>query len=106
MAKNDSEKKTYSKDMLIKIIARECRIDRHVVRKIYESLENNIASILSEADAYNNVAIRLFEGIVLNGVYIPEHDKTNNLTGETITVDEKIKPKFHITESYIKKLNL
>lgn len=106
MAKNDSEKKTYTKDMLIKIIARECRIDRHVVRKIYESLENNIASILSETDASGNVAIRLFEGVVLNGVYVPEHDKTNNLTGEMITVDGKIKPKFHITESYIKKLNL
>lgn len=105
MAQNDSEKKTYTKDMLIKIVSKDCMIDRRTVKKVYESLESNIANILSDADESNNMSIRLFEGISLNSTYIPEHDKVNNLTGNVVTVAGKIKPKAHVTESYAKKLN-
>ena len=52
-----------------------------------------------------DVCIKLFEGISLDGIYVPEKTKTNNLTGKTNLVKSKIKPKFTITRSYCEKLN-
>ena len=52
-----------------------------------------------------DVCIKLFEGISLDGKYVPEKTKRNNLTGETNFVESKIKPKFNITRSYCDKLN-
>ena len=52
-----------------------------------------------------NISVRLFEGIVLNGVYVPSHEKVNNLTGETIVTKSKIVPKAHITRTYCDKIS-
>lgn len=41
MAKNDDKKVTYTKDMLIKAVAKDCRIDKNTVKGVYESLEEN-----------------------------------------------------------------
>ena len=74
MAKNDSKKVTYTKDMLIKTVAKDCRIDRNTVKEVYESIEDSVSDALSSANEDNDVSVRLFEGIVLNGVYVPSHD--------------------------------
>ena len=73
--------------------------------RVYNTLENLIFNILSSVDENEDVCIRLFEGISLDGKYVPEKTKKNNLTGETHFVESKIKPKFNITRSYCEKLN-
>lgn len=105
MARNDSKKVTYTKDMLIKTVAKDCRIDRNTVKDVYESIEDSVSDALSSANEDNDVSVRLFEGIVLNGVYVPSHEKVNNLTGKTIVTKSKIVPKAHITRTYCDKIS-
>ena len=105
MAKNDSKKVTYTKDMLIKTVAKDCRIDRNTVKDLYESIEDSVSDALSSANEDSDVSVRLFEGIVLNGVYVPSHEKVNNLTGKTIITKSKIVPKAHITRTYCDKIS-
>ena len=78
---------------------------KSVVKDVYGLLENIIFKSLSSVDADQDVCIRLFEGVSLDGTYIPEKTKKNNLTGEMSIVESKIKPKFNITRSYCEKLN-
>ena len=105
MAKNDSKKVTYTKDMLIKTVAKDCRIDRNTVKDVYESIEDSVSDALSSANEDSDVSVRLFEGIVLNGVYVLSHEKVNNLTGKTIITKSKIVPKAHITRTYCDKIS-
>ena len=105
MAKNDGKKVTYTKDMLIKTVAKDCRIDRNTVKDVYESLENSVSDALSSANEDSDVSVRLFEGIVLNGVYVPSREKVNNLTGKMIVTKSKIVPKAHITRTYCDKIS-
>lgn len=78
---------------------------RFVVKDIYNLLENVIFSSLSTVDKKQDISIRLFEGVSIDCVYVPEKTKRNNLTGEMTVVESKIKPKFNITRSYCEKLN-
>ena len=78
---------------------------KSVVKNIYSLLENIIFSSLASVNSEQDICIRLFEGISLDGVYIPEQTKQNNLTGKMSVVESKIKPKFNITRSYCDKLN-
>ena len=78
---------------------------RFVIKDVYGLLEDMIFNILSSADKKQDVCIRLFEGISLDGTYVSEKTKKNNLTGEINLVESKIKPKFNITRSYCEKLN-
>lgn len=76
-----------------------------VIKSIYNLLEDIIFDTISSVDKKQDVCIRLFEGISLDGTYIPEKTKKNNLNGEVSFVESKIKPKFNITRSYCEKLN-
>lgn len=76
-----------------------------VIKNVYNTLERLLFKSLSSVDKKHNVTIRMFEGITLDGSYIPEKTKKNNLTGEVSLVHSKIKPKFNITRSYSEKLN-
>ena len=78
---------------------------KSVIKEVYNSLENIIFNTLSSVDEKHDVCIRLFEGISLDGTYISEKIKKNNLTGEMSLVESKIKPKFNITRPYCEKLN-
>ena len=60
MAKNDSKKVTYTKDMLIKTVAKDCRIDRNTVKDVYESIEDSVSDALSSANEDSDVSVRLF----------------------------------------------
>ena len=64
-------------------------------------LLNSLSSVNEERD----VCIRLFEGVSIDGTYIPERTKTINLTGESRFMESKIRPKFNITRNYCDKLN-
>ena len=100
----DKIKNTYTKDMLIKNIAKKCRRDVRSVRDIYNTLEETITTLLSSADSKTDISIRLFEGITIDSVFVPEKTKVNNLTGQVITSTSKIKPKANITRYYRDKL--
>ena len=78
---------------------------KSVIRDIYNLLESIIFNSLSTVDKKQDVCIRLFEGVSLDGKHVPEKTKKNNLTGEVNLVESKIKPKFNITRSYCEKLN-
>lgn len=78
---------------------------KSVIKNVYNLLENIIFKHLSSVDKNKDVCIRLFEGVSLDGIYIPEQMRKNNLTGEMVRVESKIKPKFNITRSYCEKLN-
>ena len=95
----------FTKECLIKDIAKLTNNNVSNVKDIYNALEKNIFDILSSVNEDRDVCIRLFEGISLDGIYISEKTKKNNLTGKTSWVGSKIKPKFNITRSYCEKLN-
>ena len=95
----------FTKENLIKDIAKQTNKNISDVRDIYNALEKDVFDILSSVDEDKDVCIRLFEGISLNGTYIPEMEKSNNLTGCVSFVESKIKPKCNITRSYCEKLN-
>ena len=94
-----------TKESLIRDIAKQTNKNIGDVREIYNTLETTIFDILSSVNQDRDVCIRLFEGISLDGTYMAEKTKKNNLTGEMSLVESKIKPKFNITRSYIEKLN-
>lgn len=97
--------KKITKENLIKDIAKQTNNNVLDIKNIYNTLEDMIFDILSSVNDNQDVNIRLFEGISLDGVYVPEKEKKNNLTGKTSLVGSKIKPKFNITRSYCEKLN-
>lgn len=92
-----------SKKKLIKSIRNSHT--KSVIKDVYCLLEEMIFHLLSSVDKKQDVCIRLFEGISLDGKYESEKTKKNNLTGEVSFVESKIKPKFNITRSYCEKLN-
>lgn len=94
-----------TKENLIKDIAKQTNNNICDVKAIYNALEKDVFDILSSVNKEQDICIKLFEGINLDGKYIPEKIKKNNLTGETNIVESKIKPKFNITRSYCEKLN-
>lgn len=95
----------FTKENIIKDVAKQTNNTVSNVRVIYNALENVIFDILSSVNEERDVCIKLFEGMNLNGTYIPEKTKKSNLTGNVSSVDSKIKPKFTITRSYCEKLN-
>lgn len=78
---------------------------KSVIKDVYNLFEDIIFNSLASVDKKQDVCIRLFEGVSLDGVYVPENTKKNNLTGKMSLVESKIKPKFNITRSYCDKLN-
>lgn len=99
------EKIKITKDTLLRNIAKQTDNNIGDVKNIYNALESTIFDILSSVDINGDISIKLFEGISLDGTYIPEKTKKNNLTGKVSLVESKIKPKFTITRSYCEKLN-
>lgn len=94
-----------TKENIIRDIAKQTDKNISDVKIIYNALEELIFKSLSSATQDNDICIRLFEGISLDGEYISEKTKKNNLTGKVELVNSKIKPKFNITRSYCDKLN-
>lgn len=101
--KATDENDIISKKKLIKSI--KSSNTKLAIRDIYNALENHVFNLLSSVDSKQDICIRLFEGVSIDGKYVPEKIKKNNLTGENSFVESKIKPKFNITRSYCEKLN-
>lgn len=101
--KSTDENGIISKKKLIKSVKNSHT--KTVIKDVYSIFENVIFDTLSSVDKKQDVCIKLFEGISLDGKYASEKTKKNNLTGEVNLVGSKIKPKFNITRSYCDKLN-
>lgn len=102
MGKN---KIVYTKAKIIKMVAHRARIRKSLVKKIYLALEEEIMKLLAEANENDDILLRLFEGISIDSEFLPQKEKLNNLTGETIITQEKIKAKANITRYYCEKLS-
>ena len=94
-----------TKENLIRMIAKQTNNSMVDTKDFYNTFENIIFNILSSVNEEQDMCIKLFEGISLNGIYVEEKTKRNNLTGKTNFVPSKIKPKFNITRAYCEKLN-
>lgn len=99
------EKNIITKDKLIRCVAKKTKYTIADYKEMYNMLEDTIFDILSSTSKEQDVCIKLFEGISLEGNYVPEKMKKNNLTGKESLVESRIKPKFNITRSYCEKLN-
>ena len=94
-----------TKENLIRDIAKQTNNTIVDTKVFYNALEDIIFDILHSVNKEQDVCIKLFEGISLDGKYVSEKTKKNNLTGEVSFVESKIKPKFNITRTYCEKLN-
>lgn len=94
-----------TKNNIIRNIAKQTNKNICEIKEIYDVLESLIFDYLHSVNEQQDVSIKLFEGIVLDGKFIAKKEKQNNLTGEVGFVESKIKPKFNITRSYCEKLN-
>lgn len=106
--------KVVKKEKLIRDVAKQTNNNISDVKLVYNTLENVIFKYLSSVNKDEDICIKLFEGVTLDGKYVPEKVKKNNfeksksrnLAGiETLLVKSKIEPKFNITRSYCEKLN-
>ena len=80
------------------------KADRIIARSIYDTMEEKIRFMLSQANEHEDVKLKLFEGITLECKFIPEKVRKNNLTGEIITAKSKRKIKGKVTKNYCDKL--
>ena len=99
------EKNIITKENFIRHIAKEANKTIVETKEFYNALEDVIFGLLSSVNEEKDLRIKMFEGISLDGKYVSEKEKKNNLTGEISFVNNKIKPKFKITRSYCEKLN-
>jgi nucleoid DNA-binding protein len=97
--------KIVTKDSLIRAIAKQSKNNLLDTKDFYNAFENVIFDILSSVNEEQDMYIKLFEGISLEGNYMEEKMKKNNFTGKVSLVPSKIKPKFNITRNYCEKLN-
>lgn len=103
--KKKSTTKVVTKEQMIKLLAEELNLKTKSIKPIYNSLENKLRYLLSEANENQNVSVRLFEGISFNSQFIPKRQKLDNFTGKKTFYESKIKPKAVITRRYGEKLN-
>ena len=110
MGKKDLNKKadriirTFTRDDLLNMISNETGVSQNFARSIYDTMEEKIRFMLSQANEREDVKLKLFEGIALECKFIPEKVRKNNLTGEMITAKSKRKVKGKITKNYLEKL--
>lgn len=99
------EKNKITRDNIIKALAKKTMLSVGIVKEVYDALEDVIAEQLSTVTEDNSITLKLFAGITLNGVYVPEHKVRNNNVTSVDMVPSKIKPRFNISKYYIDKLN-
>lgn len=101
---NKKTKCVYTKSDIVEIVANDCNKSIAEVRDILSTFENTVAKKLATADLNTDVCVKVFEGVTIDGVFVPEKQKMNNLTGKIITTKNKIKLKANITRNYRNKI--
>lgn len=100
-----SNSKRTTKEQLIRSIGREAKVDLRSVRLVYNTLENRIRKLLEEVNKDQDAEIKIFDGITVEGKYIPTETRINNLTGLEIEMKAKIRPHAKISRRYCERLN-
>ena len=96
--------RTFTRDDLVNMISGETGVSQNFARSIYDTMEEKVRFMLSQANEHEDVKLKLFEGIALECKFIPEKVRKNNLTGEMITAKSKRKVKGKVTKNYLEKL--
>lgn len=94
-----------TKENIIKMVADKSNHTIKDTKTFYDALEEVVFEQISSVDESEDIRLKLFEGITLDGKFIHEKEKKNNLTGKVNLVPSHIKPKFNITDTYCKKIN-
>lgn len=90
---------------LIERICDVTAIPHNQVSAVLSSLEKDVFDILSSASQDTDVQVKLFDGLIVKSRYEKAKEKLNNLTGETITVPERLTVSGRITRLLDKKIN-
>ena len=84
---------------------------KQMVTEFYNKLEEAIFTELSNREnyqysAYNEIVLRIFEGLTIKAKLYPEREEKFNFSTETVNCGERIQLKPHITETYKDKVNI
>ena len=101
-----------TKESIISSVAKSEKEDINTVKKIYNAIEKKVFESLSNVtpdnDSSNPIAVKLFEGISIKGIYLPERKKKMTFSSNPdgiVTVKGGIDVKANITKRYKEKLN-
>ena len=93
---------TVTQDDLINQVAAREDTSVATVRQIFDSAENIIFDYLSSTSPSENVTVKLFSGLSLEGKYIPERELH---TYDDIVCKERIRVRPKVTRYYNRKIN-
>ena len=94
-----------SREDIIRAVALDIGQPSKVVQTVFDSIERTVFDVLKRATYDKDVRIRLLRGLILKSSYQSERQMTSNLTGDTVTVQEGIKPKATFTLKYRNSLS-
>lgn len=75
------------------------------LNNLLDIFEEVVYDNLKTATETESIIVPLFEGMTVEGIRTPQTTRRNNLTGKTITIASKIKPKATFTRTCIDKLS-
>lgn len=105
MKKTNKHTEKINKRKLAEMICDTTAIPHNQVTAVLNSLEKNVFDILSSASQDADVQVKLFDGLSIESKYSESKTKRNNLTGETITVPERLNVSGRIIRLLEKKVN-
>ena len=98
-------KKRTTKEQLIRKIVRDTKVDYLSVKIVYRSLEDLIYQLLEEVNQEQDAEIKLFDGMTVEGKYIPHGKKINNITGNEIEYAARIRPHVKVSRRCSERIN-
>lgn len=90
---------------LIEQICDVTAIPYEQVSAVLNCLEKSVFNMLSSASQDRDVQVKLFDGLIIESKYEEAKEKRNNLTGEIMTVHERLNVSGRITRLLEKKVN-
>lgn len=94
-----------SKEDIVRQVAQKSNTSIKETRKVCNAFEEVIFENLQNTTQSNDIVIKLFKGISLEGKFHKETTSTHPKTREKIIIPEKIWAKAKITRNYNRKLN-
>lgn len=94
-----------SRDDIIRSVSVDTGEPVKTVQAVFDSIEKIITGLLRRATQDKDVRIRLLKGLMLKGTYQAARKMKSNLTGDTVTVHEGIRPKATFTQTYRNSLS-
>lgn len=105
MKKTNKHTEKINQTKLIEKICDTTAIPNNQVSAVLSSLEKNVFDFLSGASLDRDVQVKLFDGLIIESKHSEPKTKRNNITGETITVPERLNVSGKTTRIFEKKIN-